>query len=56
MSPEGPVKIRVGKGRITIEADTGELADEARRQPLRVSERVPGVPAPSGQVQSLGAE
>lgn len=37
---ERPVKIRVARGRITIVADAGELATEARRQSVRVSERV----------------
>jgi len=36
---ERPVSIRVGRGRITIVADAGELADEARNQSRRVSER-----------------
>jgi antitoxin component of MazEF toxin-antitoxin module len=37
---ERPVSIRVARGRITIVADAGELADEARRQSVRVSEQV----------------
>jgi hypothetical protein len=35
---ERPVSIRVARGRITIQADAGELAAAARRQSLRVSE------------------
>jgi antitoxin component of MazEF toxin-antitoxin module len=36
---ERPVSVRVARGRIVIEADSNELADEARRQSLRVSAR-----------------
>ena len=41
-APERPVNIRVARGRITLSTDVESLAEEARRQSMRVSQRIAG--------------